>query len=44
MGGPEWSFVWGIKVEATNGALPIEALLDELEAVKPAESSIFLIK
>lgn len=44
VGGPEWSFVWGIKVEATNGALPIEALLDELEAVKPAESSIFLIK
>lgn len=38
-----WSFSWGIKVLATNGALPIEALLCELEAVKPAETTILIV-
>ncbi|RSU46352.1 putative phage tail protein [Sphingomonas sp. S-NIH.Pt15_0812] len=38
-----WSFVWGVTVTATTGALPIAALMRELDAIKPAETTVILL-
>ncbi len=38
-----WSFVWGVRVIANPGGLPTELLLCELNAIRPAGTSIFLL-
>lgn len=38
-----WTFVWGITVIANHGGLPVGALICELEALKPAETTIILL-
>lgn len=38
-----WTFLWGVTVVATTGTLPVEVLHCELEAVKPAETTILII-
>ena len=39
----EWSFVWGVTIVETTGALPVDALICELEAIKPAETTLILL-
>lgn len=41
--GDEWSFVWGVRVTATTGALPVDVLMCELQAIKPAETTLILL-
>jgi uncharacterized protein YmfQ (DUF2313 family) len=38
-----WSFVWGVTIVETTGALPVDALICELEAIKPAETTLILL-
>ncbi len=39
----EWSFVWGVTVTAKTGALPVAVLMSELQAIKPAETTVILL-
>ncbi len=38
-----WTFVWGVTIVETTGALPVDALMCELEAIKPAETTLILL-
>lgn len=38
-----WTFVWGVTIVATTGALSADVLRCELEAVKPAETTIIFL-
>lgn len=38
-----WTFVWGVTIKANTGGLSPAALLCELEAIKPAETTIILL-
>lgn len=38
-----WSYVWGVTIVQTTGALPVKALMCELEAIKPAETTLILL-
>lgn len=39
-----WSFVWGVTVVETTGALGVEVLRCEFEAVKPAETTLIFLQ
>lgn len=39
----DWSFAWGVTIESNTSGLAPEVLLCELEAIRPAETVVFLI-
>lgn len=43
LGDDSWYFAWGVRVIASAGTLPASVLLCELERIKPAETSVFLL-
>ena len=38
-----WMFTWGVTVTAMDGLLPVDVLMCELEAIKPAETKVLLL-
>ncbi|MDH4745814.1 YmfQ family protein [Sphingomonas sp. CBMAI 2297] len=41
--GQAWADAWGVHITTNTGGLPPAALIAELEAIKPAETTILLI-
>lgn len=41
--GPAWAYAWGVKILANTGGLDASVLLCELNAMKPAETVVFLL-
>jgi len=40
----DWTFVWGVTILATTGALSADVLHCEIEAVKPAETTLIFLE
>jgi uncharacterized protein YmfQ (DUF2313 family) len=42
LGGPDWAFAWGVDVTASTQGFADSVLLCEFQALKPAETTVFL--
>lgn len=43
IGGDAWSFAWGVRVISNTSGLSSDVLLCELQAIKPAETVVFIL-